>query len=164
MNLFKFLLAFFLCLNRLIYHRISVFYYILKMIFIIKPKNKFKLLKRAIVHDVDKFRWKTLKYFVLNYFNFKNVEFNSEEYKNILKQIQSIVELHYKKNRHHPEHFSNYFNMEEIDKLEMLADWISASKLQKNGNIYNSIKINQDKYKYSDEEKEKLEEIVKRII
>ena len=164
MNPFKFLLSFVLCLNRLIYHRISVFYYICKILIKIKPKNKLILIKRAIVHDLDKFRWRILKYFVLNYWNLKQVSFNSDQYKRIMEELKPIILLHYKKSRHHPEHFSNYNEMTEVDKLEMIADWISASKLQREGNIYSSIKINQERYHFSDEEKERLENIVKKLI
>ena len=54
--------------------------------------------------------------------------------------------------------------MSEIDKLEMIADWISASKLSKNGNIFQSIEKNQNRFLYSNEEKRKLRNIVLKIL
>ena len=116
-------------------------------------------------HDIDKFKWNAVKCFGENYFDLKKVEYNSPEYEKIISRIKPIIKKHHSTNRHHPEYFdNNYDGMSEIDKFEMIADWISASKLQKNGNIFQSIEKNQNRFLYDDEEKRKLRKIVLKIL
>ncbi len=75
----------------------------------------------------------------------------------MLASIQPAIQKHYKRNSHHPEHYKNGFlDMTELDKLELIADWKSATKRHKNGNIYKSIEINQERFGYNDEDKKWL--------
>jgi len=53
--------------------------------------------------------------------------------------------------------------MQEIDKLEMIADWQAAVSRHKDGNILKSIEINQKRFGYSDKDKEWITDIVKKI-
>jgi len=161
----NFIFAIFLSLCRLTHHRILVFFYIIKILILLKPDNKYLLFKRAIFHDIDKFKWNAVKCFGENYFDLKKVEYNSPEYEKIISRIKPVIKKHHSTNKHHPEYFdNNYDGMSELDKLEMIADWISASKLQKNGNIFQSIEKNQNRFLYDDEEKRKLRTIVLKIL
>ena len=55
-------------------------------------------------------------------------------------------------NRHHPEHWKQGVkDMTLMELLEMLADWIAASKRNPNGDILASIDKNQERFGYSDE-------------
>lgn len=36
---------------------------------------------------------------------------------------RSAIEMHWRNNTHHPEHFSSYEFMSELDILEMICDW-----------------------------------------
>lgn len=55
--------------------------------------------------------------------------FGSDEYKQALDEMGEGVKLHYKANRHHPEHYENGVNdMTLIDIVEMVADWMAAAE------------------------------------
>lgn len=47
---------------------------------------------------------------------------------------QDAIELHWKNNRHHPEHYENIEMMERVDIEEMCCDWMARS-LQYNTNL-----------------------------
>ena len=92
----------------------------------------------------------------------KNTTYGSEEYKQHLKEMGSMLDHHYKENRHHPEHFKDYYvdgkwsplhAMNLIDIVEMLCDWKAASLRHADGDIRKSIEINQKRFGYSDEMK-----------
>ena len=52
--------------------------------------------------------------------------YGSKEYFSKKKRNEMVFQMHYKNNRHHPEHFMNGINdMNLIDIMEMLCDWIS---------------------------------------
>lgn len=52
--------------------------------------------------------------------------YGSKEYKDKIERNQKVFELHYKNNSHHPEHYYNgILDMDLIDLIEMLIDWIS---------------------------------------
>lgn len=55
--------------------------------------------------------------------------FGTDDYKISLEGMGEGVKLHYKSNRHHPEHYENGVNdMTLIDVVEMLADWMAAAQ------------------------------------
>lgn len=66
--------------------------------------------------------------------------------------MKEAIEHHYAMNSHHPEHYINGIDgMTLIDLIEMFCDWIAATKLHKDGNIKNSLKINKDRFNISDQ-------------
>jgi len=145
-------------------HKVRVLMNIVKIIDRIKPNNKWKLYMRGWKHDLSKYRWSEAKYFAKVIFNLKHLTFGTEEYKKNLEEIKPAVDLHYLRNRHHPEFHKNGFkDMTELDKLELIADWVSAVKRHADGNIFKSIDINQKKFGYDDTTKEWLISIVKII-
>jgi hypothetical protein len=92
----------------------------------------------------------------------KDLAYGSEEYKQTLENMKPIIEHHYERNRHHPEHFRNGIkDMNLLDIIEMLCDWKAASLRHENGNVFESIEINQKRFGYSDELKSILINTIK---
>ena len=104
-------------------HKFWVSYYIMKYIIktghIYNYREKLSFLKRAIFHDLSKYRWSEASYFAKTIFDLKHSTYGSEEYKKLLEEIKPAIDNHYKRNRHHPEYHKNGFiDMTELDKLE----------------------------------------------
>lgn len=125
-------------------HKLYVAFYLFKV--------ALKFIYRAIIHDNSKYKFseaipmsKIAKYLI-------NTPYGSEQYKKLLKENAENIQLHYKRNRHHPEYYNNnYKKMSLIDLIEMLEDWKAASKRHKNGNFCKSIEISKEKFQMSDE-------------
>jgi hypothetical protein len=82
----------------------------------------------------------------------ENVRYGSSEYEQQRQANASILEEHYAKNRHHPEHWkAGIQGMSLLDLLEMLADWHAATCRDENSDLLRSIAINQERFGYSDE-------------
>lgn len=68
--------------------------------------------------------------------------YGTDEYRAILAEMGDIPQIHYARNRHHPEHFDNGINhMSLIDIVEMLADWKAATE-RNHGDLAESIETN----------------------
>lgn len=107
----------------------------------------YKLIDRATKHDHSKLTEPELSGFNEYFKLIKRVEFDSDEYYKIRKQFDDICQLHYKRNRHHPEHFPNGINdMNLIDIIEMICDWKVASE-HYGGNIDSSFIIQKTRLK-----------------
>lgn len=53
-------------------------------------------------------------------------EYGTPEYYDKLEMYRWVIDMHYKNNSHHPEHYHNNISeMDLLDITEMLADWIS---------------------------------------
>ncbi len=93
----------------------------------------------------------------------KNCTYGSDEYKGFLKSMKVALDHHYLHNRHHPEYFllgpeynapvvnSPLERMNLVDLVEMLCDWMAATKRHADGNIMKSIDMNQKRFGYGDE-------------
>ena len=82
----------------------------------------------------------------------KDSTYGSDEYKEFLSGMKVALDHHYANNRHHPEHHTDGVDgMNLLDVLEMFIDWKSASERHANGNIFNSIKHNKDRFNISDQ-------------
>jgi hypothetical protein len=116
-----------------------------------------ELVKRAKDHDKSKLSEPELTHFIKYTPKLKTAKFGSEKYKSFLKGLKPALDHHYKVNRHHPEYFENGIKgMNLIDLLEMVCDWLAATKRTKDGDIVKSIDINQTRFGYSDELKQIL--------
>ena len=80
--------------------------------------------KRAAMHDDSKLEepelslWKKMD-------REKRYPYGSSEYLDKIQRNKKVFQLHYLKNRHHPEHYANGVrDMTLIDVIEMLCDWI----------------------------------------
>ena len=150
-------------------HRYWVFHYTLKFCFKKKDFNGYKkifLVKRALVHDLSKYKWDEAKYFATTIFDLKKSTYGSEEYAQMLKDIQPAIDRHYQRNYHHPQFNPDhrYKEMTELDRIEMVIDWRAATRRHKDGCIFKSLDINQERFDYSDEDKEYLTTIAKLIV
>ncbi len=106
-----------------------------------------KLTTRGVNHDATKLQSPEVE--LLTEFTSKlaQLKYNSEEYKECLRQLKPALDHHYATYRHHPEHFENGINdMNLIDLCEMIADWKAASERQNNGNLIKSIEINAKRF------------------
>jgi hypothetical protein len=112
-----------------------------------------ELRKKAVSHDFDKIHDSTEKSLFDEFTpKLKDCTFGSDEYKEYLESLKPALDIHYKNNRHHPEHFKNGISgMNLIDLLEMVCDWKASSERHADGNIMKSIEINQERFGYSDE-------------
>lgn len=82
-----------------------------------RNEDALELARRCIVHDNSKLNDEEIECFIqLPMQKTGENSFLSDEQKKIL-------ETHWKNNRHHPEHFKNHHEMNEIDILEMCCDW-----------------------------------------
>ena len=114
-----------------------------------------ELVYRANNHDNSKLKDPEKEIFDIYTPKLKDTTYGSEEYNTYLSEMKVALDHHYKHNRHHPEHFnSNISKMNLIDIIEMICDWLAATKRHSNGNIYKSIEHNQKRFGYSDELKQ----------
>ena len=78
--------------------------------------------------------------------------YGSREYEEALKELKPALDHHYANNRHHPQYFRNGLNdMNLLDIVEMLIDWKAATERHNDGDIYDSIRINQKRFGISDQ-------------
>ena len=82
------------------------------------------LLQRANIHDNSKLVGPELELLSSlhgnqNAFINPNVQLSEHE--------KEIIEKHWENNRHHPEHFENIEDMNELDIIEMVCDWYARS-------------------------------------
>lgn len=111
-----------------------------------------ELLERLKAHDDSKFSDIELETYTRVTPRLKNLEYGSQEYKDNIADLGAAVQHHYQNNRHHPEYCGgDYKNMDLVDLVEMLMDWLAATKRHTTGNIYKSIKVNQERFGYGDD-------------
>jgi hypothetical protein len=109
------------------------------------------LLRRAIRHDLSKYSRAESKHFAMTIGKLKGLEYGSDEYKAALKLLGPALDHHYANNRHHPEHWNFGFNcLSLIDTIEMLCDWRAAVRRHASGDFARSLKINKERFGYSD--------------
>jgi hypothetical protein len=81
-----------------------------------------------------------------------SVAYGSDEYKKYLSEMGEALQHHYENNRHHPEHFEyGIFDMNLLDLIEMFCDWKAASLRVKDGDLRDSIRYNQTRFKFGNE-------------
>jgi len=123
------------------------------------------LLWRAFTHDLSKYRWSEAKAFAGVTLALWNTTYGTPEYRALLKRIKPAIDLHYRRNRHHPEHLAGgIHNMLPFDRVEMVADWCAAVRRHKDGDIFESLEINQCRFDYSDIFKANLTRLAKTML
>lgn len=121
-----------------------------------------ELLKRAILHDASKLEEPEASIFNGYTPLLKGITYASAEYKEVMKKMKPAIDHHYKANKHHPEYNDiNGFSlqtlndpikaMDLIDLVEMICDWIAATKRHDDGDIKHSIEINKTRFKLDDQ-------------
>lgn len=83
---------------------------------------------------------------------FADIKYGSKEYTENLERIKPAIEQHHRANRHHPEFHKEGINgMNLVDIVEMFCDWDAAVKRNKEGNIYESLRIQKERFDISDQ-------------
>ena len=120
-----------------------------------------ELIGRSIRHDDSKLKSPELETFAEYGPKLKTLTYGSEEYKTCLSEIKPALDHHYANNRHHPEYFEKgILGMNLVDLTEMIADWMAAVLRHDNGDINESLDINQKRFGYSDDLKQILKNTV----
>ncbi len=87
------------------------------------------LFGRAAVHDNSKFESEEFELYDKLFPELQKYAYGSPELKAVYKQLGPALKHHLKVNRHHPEFHEDGINdMNLIDVLEMVCDWMAASK------------------------------------
>lgn len=110
-----------------------------------------RLMKRAVLHDMSKYRSDEKGGFFKLIEAFKNTRYGSKEYYDILAKEKATIDLHYSRNDHHPEWHKSLSHMNLYQLLELYCDWQASAKKNKGGNINKSFEINKERFKMSDE-------------
>lgn len=122
-------------------HKIVVVYYMIAMCIM--------LMKRAILHDLSKYGKDEACAFAASLPLLAASEYQSDGYKKALESLGPALHHHYSVNSHHPEHHTSGFRgMNLLDRVEMLVDWMASVRRTKDGNIFESIKHNADRFGY----------------
>jgi len=109
-----------------------------------------RLEHRAAVHDQSKLEEPEASQFAEVSAELDEVEYGSEEYQALLEELNEALEHHYANNRHHPEHFEDgVAGMTLVDLVEMFCDWCAATERHEDGDIYESIEENTDRFDLS---------------
>jgi len=115
------------------------------------------MLKRMAEHDQSKLCSAESDYFAWYTSKLKEAAYGSDEYKEFLKALKPALDHHYANNSHHPEHYPNGVNgMNLFDVVEMLVDWVASSHRTKNGDVYRSIELQQERFGLDDQLKQIL--------
>ncbi|MCQ2124338.1 MAG: DUF5662 family protein [Fibrobacter sp.] len=78
--------------------------------------------------------------------------YGTDEYAKSLEALKQTLDHHYALNAHHPQHYPNGVNdMNLFDVVEMLLDWRASTMRYANGNIYESLEINKERFGISDQ-------------
>ncbi len=118
------------------------------------------LFHRAAIHDNSKFEPEEFELYDKLFPELQKYPYGSPELKAVYKQLGSALNHHLKVNRHHPEFHEDGINdMNLIDVLEMVCDWMAASKRSQTG-IDKGLVINKERYGIDDQ----LFEIIKNTV
>jgi len=106
---------------------------------------------RAAVHDNSKFSPEEFELYDKLFPELQKYAYGSPELKAVYKQLGPALNHHLKVNRHHPEFHEDGINdMNLIDVLEMVCDWMAASKRSQTG-IDKGLVINKERYGIDDQ-------------
>ena len=110
------------------------------------------LIQRAIEHDNSKFSTEEYDSFEQATPRLKTLTYGSEEYKQALREIKPAIQHHYEVNDHHPEFFKDGISqMNLIQIIEMVCDWMAATKRVKDGDILKGLEINKERFNIDDQ-------------
>jgi hypothetical protein len=122
-----------------------------------------ELMDRAVRHDASKLLPPEKECFDKITPRLKHTTFGSEAYKKTLEEFKEPIEHHQKSNSHHPEYYSNgIYGFDLFDLIEMFFDWKAATERHADGDILKSIEINKERFGYSDQLAEIMENTARR--
>lgn len=106
---------------------------------------------RADVHDLSKLQFDEFEGFVRINQVARKHPYGSPEYMQSLKDEQPTLDLHFSRNRHHPEYHPNGVgDMDFIDFVEMVCDWAAASKTYGTTEIDNVLEVQRVRFELSE--------------
>lgn len=113
------------------------------------------IINKASVHDDSKLHGDEKKYFIKSLKDtYPSSNYLDEEYIESMKQenLSLALKFHYSLNDHHPEHHENGIeDMDLVQILEMLVDWKVGGLGIYNGDIFESIQKNKDRFGIDDQ-------------
>lgn len=110
------------------------------------------LLDRAMIHDASKLAEPEASAFAEVTDKLRTSTYGSKEYEAFRLQLGPALAHHYANNSHHPEHYPNGIDgMSVLDICEMICDWGASCKRHNDGNLFNSITKNRDRFAMSDQ-------------
>ena len=108
------------------------------------------LITRGCQHDKSKLEAPELEGFAKSHSQLKSLTYGSEAYQKALDDLGPILDHHYGSNSHHPEAYPAGINdMNLIDIIEMLCDWIAATKKHRDGSVLQSLEVNTVRFNIS---------------
>jgi hypothetical protein len=121
-----------------------------------------ELSRRITTHDRSKLSASELERYCHATHILESMTYGTPEYEAIRQELLGdALAHHFAHNRHHPEHFADGIDgMNLFDVLEMLVDWMAATKRHADGDIHRSFAVNQQRYDISPQ----LERIMKNTI
>lgn len=82
----------------------------------------------------------------------RQTTYGSEEYERLIKEFAWLSKHHHAHNSHHPEFYENGVSgMTLLDIVEMFCDWKAATERSAYGNFEESIQMNRERFKLSDQ-------------
>jgi hypothetical protein len=97
------------------------------------------IIRRQWNHDQSKLESPEVEVFEEYTPKLKNCVYQSDEYKQNMKEMKVAIDHHNKINKHHPEHHLNGIkDMNLFDLMEMLVDWKASGLRMNKGDIYKS--------------------------
>lgn len=108
------------------------------------------LLERAWKHDASKLESPEKEIYDEFTPKLAELEYGTDEYREVLKEMKVGIDHHYSVNRHHPEFFTDQIDgMNLVDLIEMICDWKAAGERHKDKptDIFKSIEINAERFK-----------------
>ena len=113
-------------------------------------KIRYELRCRSKSHDRSKLQEPEFSACVSTRPRFKEVNYGSPEYEELVEEIKPAVEHHYKNNRHHTLFHKNGINdMNLRDIMEMLADWKAAERRSPDKSLADTLDYAFERYKIS---------------
>ncbi len=108
-----------------------------------------ELLDRKVNHDKTKLEYPEKQSFDNSNYKLNQISYGSEDYLKSLFELRQALTHHYRYNRHHPEHFGNgIYGMNIMDLLEMICDWKASSQRQNDGDIFDGIEKQKQRFNY----------------
>ena len=110
-----------------------------------------ELQNRARHHDLSKLQLDEFGGFVRISAAARIYPYGSPELKAVIG-VEKCVELHQRRNPHHPEHHADVTAMGFLDIIEMVVDWWAASKVYGKTPLEESLEDLQERYSFTDEQ------------
>lgn len=118
------------------------------------------LFQRAAIHDNSKFEPEEFELYEQVFPELQKYAYGTPELRAVYGKLKPALKHHFEVNRHHPEYHENGINgMTLIDLIEMVCDWLAASRRSQTG-IAKGLEINKERYGISDQ----LFEIIKNTV